>query len=89
MSTRVSTRTRINLSRTAKDGWIPEVTVETQWDGIGGGEEDEEGLYRLGTLTQEVQRIAYKQADDQNRMEGRASVWDKPNPLGGFGADGQ
>lgn len=75
MSTRISTRTRINLSRTAKDGWIPEITVETQWDGIGGGEEDEEGLYRLGALTEEVRKIAYAQANKQNQMEGRSSVW--------------
>lgn len=76
MSTRVKARTRVNLSRTAKDGWIPEITVETEWDGIGEGEEqDEEGLYRLGSLIHEVQKIAYKQADDQNRMEGRSSVW--------------
>ena len=63
------------MSRTQKDGWVPEFTVETEWDGIGGGEEDEEGLYRMGTLTDQLQKIAYKQADEQNRMEGRTSVW--------------
>jgi hypothetical protein len=89
MSTRIKTRTRINMSRTQKDGWVPEITVETEWDGVGGGEEDEEGLYRMGTLTQEVQKIAYKQADDQNRMEGRDSVWSKANPETYLRTDGQ
>jgi hypothetical protein len=77
MSTRVKTRARINFKHTQKEGWMPEFTVETEWDGIGGGEEDEEGLYRLGAMTQEVQKIAYKQADEQNRMEGRPSVWSR------------
>lgn len=76
MSTRVQTRVRINLSRTAKDGWIPETTTEFQWDGVGVGEEqDEESLHHIGELLRLVRLAAYKEADKRNQMEGRVSVW--------------
>lgn len=91
MSTRVKTRTRINFKRTQKEGWTPDYTVETEWDGIGGGEEDEEGLYRMGSLTEELRKIAYAHCDKVNQMEGRASIWkNPPHPAVdvGLGADG-
>ena len=78
MSTRVKTRVRTNFGRTQKDGWVPEFTIEVEWDGEGTGEEqDEEGLYRLGLMSDEVQKQAFAHCDKMNRMEGRESVWQR------------
>lgn len=78
MSTRVRTRTRVNITRTEKSGYIPDTTVEYEWDGLGVGEEqDADALYQLGILLKEVRLIAFKECDERNRMEGRASIWDR------------
>lgn len=76
MSTRVQTRVRINTTRTAKEGWIPDTTIEFQWDGQGLGEEqDEEALHQIGVLLKQVRQIAYKECDERNAAEGKTSVW--------------
>jgi hypothetical protein len=76
MATRVKTRVRINHNRTAKDGWVPETTMEFEWDGLGTGEEqDEEALHHIGELLRLIRVAAYKEAEARNGLEGRSSVW--------------
>jgi hypothetical protein len=69
---RLKTRVRVNLKRVSvKDGYRPDITIEVEWFGDDlNGENDEEGLYRLGSLIQAVEKEAFGKANEMNLREG-------------------
>jgi hypothetical protein len=69
---RLKTRVRVNLKRVSvKDGYRPDITIEVEWHGDDhAGEGDEDGLYRLGSLIQAVEKQAFAKANEMNVREG-------------------
>jgi hypothetical protein len=76
MADRLKTRVRVNLKRVSvKDGYRPDITIEVEWHGDDhAGEGDEDGLYRLGSLIQAVEKQAFSKANEMNLREGFPAI---------------
>jgi hypothetical protein len=67
---RLKTRVRANFRQTSvKHGYRPDFTIEVEWAGDD-PEADEDGLYRFGSLIQEVERKAFAKVNELNVREG-------------------
>lgn len=64
------TRIRIGHSRTQRDGWQYETTVEVEWDGED-AERDYNELQRLSQLMDSARHLAELERDQRNVVDGR------------------
>ena len=70
MAERLKTRARVNIKPTnMKQGYRPDFTVEIEWAGDS-FEDDEEGLYRVGKMLDELERRAFAKVNEMNVREG-------------------
>ena len=65
----VRTRIRIAHSRTQRDGWQYETTVEVEYDGT----DDIDAQQRLATLMHDARFLAERERDDRNKRDGKGA----------------
>lgn len=67
------TRVRINHSRTIKEGWGHETTVEVEWSGDG-VEDDAEAMDRLHDLLSQADGLGRKETAMRRRLDAAAEA---------------